>query len=150
MFSLLFPALKCWAIFGRPWRDSKTAEDANQKTVAYAPSLPHRRRRQRIVGPRMTWVAAAEFSANDGIGVGPEAGQVVGDLLWPIIRSQQVQQHGDSAASDSRGFAQAEDFLNAHGQDRRPADFVFQRDAAAAGNGQMRSEERRVGKECRL
>jgi hypothetical protein len=89
-----------------------------------------------VFRPGVLGVAGTQLLAHLRIGVLPEAGQVVGDLLRAVVGGQEVQEDGDPAASDLRRVAQAEHFLDAHRQHRRPAHLVAQDDAAAAGHDQ--------------
>ena len=88
---------------------------------------------QGILGPRVFRIASPEFLANDFVGVGPEAGKVIGDLLWTKVRSQKVQQDGDSPERDSRCLGPGEDLLDANCENRRFADGVIELYSTATG-----------------
>ena len=86
-----------------------------------------------VIGPGVFGVAAFEFFADFRVGVGPEAGEVVGDLLGSEVGCEQVQQNGDSVERDAWSLGEAEDFLDANGEDRWAIGGVFEFDATAAG-----------------
>src|SRR5690606_8176134 len=69
-------------------------------SVLLAPRLGPRRGfgDQRVVRPVVLGVAALEVLLHLGVGVGPEAGQVLGDLYRPVRRRQQVQFQAHPAA----------------------------------------------------
>ena len=104
---------------------------------AYATFRLGRRCGQGRVGifrPGVLGIAGPQVLADQCVGVGPEAGQVVGDLGNAHVRREQVHQHADAAAGDPRRLEQAKHLLNPHRQDRRPAGLILQRDPAAAGH----------------
>src|ERR1700722_4664661 len=70
--------------------------------------------RPRIFGPRMLGVAGAKILTNLQVPVGPEAFQVVGDLLRAHVGSQKVQHDAHATASDPRCLPQSENLLNPH------------------------------------
>lgn len=82
----------------------------------------------------MFGVATFEFSADFGVGVDPEAGKIIGDLLWAKVGSQQMQEHRYATSGDAGCLLEPEDFLNADGENRGPIRGVFELDAAAAGD----------------
>lgn len=82
----------------------------------------------------MFGVAAFEFFADFRVGVGPEAGEIAGDLLGTEVGCEEMQQHGDSAKRDSRSLGESEDFLNTDSEDGRSIGSIFEFDAAAAGH----------------
>src|SRR6187551_1078572 len=76
-----------------------------------------RRRREGIFGPMMFRIASAELFAHLRIGVGPEAGQILRDLDWPLGRRQEMQDHGHRAVRDARGVLAAEHLLKPYRED---------------------------------
>lgn len=87
-----------------------------------------------IFGPGVFGVATFEFPANFGVGVDPEAGEIVGDLLRAEVGSQQMQDQRDATSGDARCLLEPKDFLNADGENWGPIRGVFELDAAAAGD----------------
>src|SRR5262245_20951886 len=87
------------------------------------PSL--RLSRVRIFGPRVLGISCPQVLANQGIGVCPKAGQIVGDLGDAHVRREQVHQHRHSAASDARRLQQPKYLLNPDSDDRWSAGFVL-------------------------
>lgn len=73
-----------------------------------------------VFRPGVLWVAAFELFADFRIRIGPEAGEVIRDLLRAKVGRQQMQEHGDTTAGDAGCLQQSKDFLNADGEDRRP------------------------------
>ena len=82
----------------------------------------------------MLGVAGTQILADVRIAVGPEAFQVVRDLLRSHVGRQKVQHDADASAGDPRRFAESEDLLNPDGQNGGPTLFVDEADAAAAGD----------------
>ena len=74
----------------------------------------------------MFGIAAAEIFSDLVVRCRPEAFQVVGDLHRAIVGTENVQQDRDAAAGDPGCLGPAEEILEAHGEDRRPAGFIRQ------------------------
>jgi hypothetical protein len=71
------------------------SEDRVQQSSPVGPALWLCR--PRVLGPGVFGVAGAELLANLLVGVVPEAGQVIGNLLGTQVGSEQVQEDTDAA-----------------------------------------------------
>jgi len=94
----------------------------------------HGRGGQGIFRPGVLGVAPLQFLADDFVGIGPETGEVIRDLLRPKIGGKQMQQHGDATAGNPRRRPPGKNLLNADRQDRGFARSVFQLDPTSTGN----------------
>lgn len=85
----------------------------------------------------MARVACAEFFADFGVGVGPEAGEILGDLGGAVVGGEQVEGEGNAAVGDGWGGGEAEDFLDADSEDWGLVGLVVDADLAAGGDGEV-------------
>ena len=90
-----------------------------------------------IFGPGVAVVAGAEFFADFGIGVGPETGEILGDLDGAVVGGEEVEGEGNAAIGDGGGGGEAEDFLDADGEDWGLVGLVVDVDLAAGGDGEV-------------
>src|SRR5262245_47656393 len=72
----------------------------------------------------MLRVASAQLLADDGIRVCPKTRKIIRDLLRPVVGREQVQEHLDASAGNSRCIAQSKQFLNANREHRWPTLFI--------------------------
>ena len=98
---------------------------------------------QGFLGPGVLGIAAPKVFPHLMIGRLPEAVQVVGDLDWPVVRAEQVQQYGNAPSATARCFIPAKQLLKSGRQNRRPTWFIGQADKAAA-----RNRDRLLGASC--
>lgn len=82
----------------------------------------------------MFGVASFEFFSYFGVGVDPEAGEIVRDLLWAEVWCQQMQEHGDSVSGHTGCLCQAEDFLDSNRKYGWAIGGVFESNLAATGH----------------
>src|SRR5580693_1896361 len=73
---------------------------------------PRRRRRDRVLGPRMLRVTAAHLGAHGGVAAAPKPRQIAGHLYWPVRGREQLDQQRHFAAGNGRMAVEAEQFLD--------------------------------------
>src|SRR5271157_4019960 len=89
---------------------------------------------ERIFGPRMFRISAAQVLAHLVIGRRPEALQVRGDLHGAGIGAKKMQHDRDASSRQARSPRPAEQLLQPDGEDRRPVRLIEQADVPATGN----------------
>jgi hypothetical protein len=112
---------------------SVEAVDERGRGPEKAPLYDALLRYQRVFGPGVLGVSAPQFLANGRIGAFPKTSQVVGDLLGPHIRREEVEQYRDPTGRHARRRSLAEHLLNADCHHGRAANFILQPDAGALG-----------------
>src|SRR5207248_905058 len=91
---------------GIPWRERLSAV-APPSFAPLAPRFVFRRRGERIFRPRMLRITRSQRVSHLRIRVGPEACQIIRDLLRPPVRREQMQEPADASAGNARRVAQA-------------------------------------------
>jgi hypothetical protein len=69
------------------------------------------RRHLRFIWPGMAWVSPHQLAPDLGIETLPEARQIAGHLYRPLVRGQEMNQHGSSVGPNSRCFAHPKEVL---------------------------------------
>src|SRR6185437_11917213 len=70
---------------------------------------------ERILGPFVLWISAAQLLAYLEIARVPEPRQIPGDLDRPVRRREHAHRHGDASVRHPRRLRQAEHFLKPNG-----------------------------------
>jgi hypothetical protein len=83
---------------------------------------------QRVVRPEMFRIAALQLFFHLRVAALPKAGEIGGDLDGAAGRREQVEEEGYPAAADGRRLRPAEHLLDAHREERRSLDPVFDPD----------------------
>src|SRR5262245_34180397 len=104
------------------------------RSRAFRLRAARRWRTEWVFRPRMLRIARTQFFANQGVGVRPEARQVIGHLLRAKVGCEQVQQHLDAPRGDPGSVGKSKHLLNAHRHYRWTIYFVLDLNAAAAGH----------------
>ena len=111
------------------------------KRAEFLPILPdtsYRIRLQRILGPGMLGIAAAEFLPYLKVGSFPETAEVGGELYGFESRGEQFHQDRTTAFIHAGRILEAEALLQADTEDGRIGPLpVFDPDPAAGGDGDM-------------
>src|SRR5689334_19812636 len=88
---------------------------------------------QGVFGPTVLGVSRLEVFADLEVGVGPEALEVGGDLDGAVVGGEELEFYRDAAGGEAGGVEEAEELLQADGED----DFgggVAEADVTAAGD----------------
>lgn len=90
---------------------------------------------ERVDGPGVSGITLSEFFSDFRVGVGPEAGEIVRNLLRSPVGGEEVEEYRDASPGYPGGLGEAKHLLDAYREDwSEPIRSIGEADKAPAGD----------------